>query len=70
MDEREERGANHGERIAEGDKIDAAFGIGRRPLGEGELCRILAQDRNITPPLASEPFLRATSKRGSQRSMR
>ena len=56
MDEWEERNADHGERIAEGDKVDAALWIGRRPLGEGELCRILAQDRNVTPPLASEPF--------------
>ena len=48
--------AHHGERIAERDEIDAALGISRRPLGEGELCRILTQDSDVTPPLASEPF--------------
>ena len=33
VDERE-RSTDHGERIAEGDEADAAFGIGRGPLGE------------------------------------
>lgn len=52
----EERRPYHGERIAEGDETDAALGIRHGPLGKRELCRILAQDGDVAPSFASEPF--------------
>lgn len=54
MCEQEEKRADHGQRVAEGDKVDAAFGIGRRPLGKRKLCRILAEDGDVAPTFASK----------------
>ena len=54
--EQEERSADHGGGIAEGDRVDTAFGIGHGPLEEGKLCRHPGTGLNVTPPLASEPF--------------